>query len=359
WSYHNSLAQAADRAHVAGNVDAATVLRRGLDTQPGVSPLDALAAQHQVASMLAGWEWHTVRAAREHGASWREIADATGADPAQARAEFLAAVDRQAHAAREGWLRFDDADAYRAAAGNWYEQLRADTPPEVVEQIDGARARDDLDALDRLQQVWWDPDRRPPGTGDADRGHTVEGAAPAGRADIHGRDVVRGDDDPIPFVVTGPDRDLHEGRATARDVDEDWLAGDDAYRWTAQPLVEVARDERGMTGAAEPALTAGETRSAEDAARWLARDGRSLDDARAQVRIYQDDVSHRLGTPVHSWGLDDADLADLDRRPTGIPAPRVPVPRAAVADDALIDERLRWTSARDEQPADALDGGSS
>lgn len=53
---------------------------------------------------------------------------------------------------------------------------------------------------------------------------------------------------------------------------------------------------------------AGPAWSAEDAAHELAADGRTLDEARAFVRAYLDDVSEQVGASVHQWGLDGADL---------------------------------------------------
>ncbi len=90
--------------------------------------------------------------------------------------------------------------------------------------------------------------------------------------------------------------------------------------------------------------------SAEDAAHELAADGLTLDQARALVRDYLDDVSEQVGTSVHPWGLDAADLADI--RQTG---------RGHAADEAERREQLaRWHAddqARtgvDEQVLDAI-----
>jgi hypothetical protein len=74
------------------------------------------------------------------------------------------------------------------------------------------------------------------------------------------------------------------------------------------------------------------------------------------VRDYQDDASQRLGLPVHAWGLDDADLAELDTD-AQVPAPRRPLDEGTT-DAALIDEGIRW-SGRAPAPADAHDGGWS
>ena len=69
--------------------------------------------------------------------------------------------------------------------------------------------------------------------------------------------------------------------------------------------------ELGLTGGEGPPIDAGPALTAEEAAHELAADGRTLDAARALVRGYLDEVSERIGTPVHQWGLDAADLADI------------------------------------------------
>ncbi len=78
--------------------------------------------------------------------------------------------------------------------------------------------------------------------------------------------------------------------------------------------------ELGLTGGEGPPIDAGPALTAEEAARELAADGIPLDHARALVRSYLDDVSAHVGTPVHQWGLDEADLADI-RAYAGDPGP--------------------------------------
>ena len=144
--------------------------------------------------------------------------------------------------------------------------------------------------------------------------------------------------------------ELTERRPLPGDGTGDWVSnGPGGYMWI--DLDEMADDpEDGLTGAEGPPLTSGRTRSTEDAARRLARGGRSMDEARAMVRAYQDETSERLGVPVHAWGLDDADLADIGR----VPAPRRPVDgRGSDADQ--IDEHIRWSGP--PVSADALDDG--
>jgi len=73
--------------------------------------------------------------------------------------------------------------------------------------------------------------------------------------------------------------------------------------------------ELGLTGGEGPSIDAGPVLTAEEAAHELAADGRPLDEARAMVRGYLDDTSERVGTSVHLWGLDDADLAAMRADP--------------------------------------------
>ena len=82
-------------------------LRRAIAAAPDVDPLDALRDATELVSLLAGWRWQTVHAARRAGATWDEIADATRTTVEQARADYAAAIDRQ--------QRIDvDVAAYRA-----------------------------------------------------------------------------------------------------------------------------------------------------------------------------------------------------------------------------------------------------
>lgn len=91
-------------------------------------------------------------------------------------------------------------------------------------------------------------------------------------------------------------------------------------------------DEPGLSGAAGPVITSGPALTAEDAARQLARDGWTLDGARALVRRYQDEATLRLGVPVHGWGLDGADLDAI----------RAAAPQAGAEDDARRAQLALW-----------------
>jgi hypothetical protein len=102
--------------------------------------------------------------------------------------------------------------------------------------------------------------------------------------------------------------------------------------------------EFGMTGAEGPPIDAGPALSAEDAAHKLAADGRPIDEARALVLGYLDDVSRRVGTSVHLWGLDGADLAAIRADP---------LDRARAALDVHNAATAEGSAGADESPADA------
>jgi len=162
WSTSNTFGRAEARVRAAGNKERAEQLRDIAAQGPQVAAVDALAAQHEVASLLGGWEWHTVRAAREQGASWGQIGRATRTDPEIARTAYLAKVDRQESvlAGIEG-MSFDEAAEYRAAAGHWPAELHPDTPTSVVEHIETALDVGDEQVLDELRARWWNPDHTP------------------------------------------------------------------------------------------------------------------------------------------------------------------------------------------------------
>jgi hypothetical protein len=60
-----------------------------------VTPLDALRDAAELVRLLSGWQWQTRHAARLNGASWDEIGAAVGSTGDEARARFIAALDRQ------------------------------------------------------------------------------------------------------------------------------------------------------------------------------------------------------------------------------------------------------------------------
>ncbi len=157
WSLRDTFDRIAERAVADGDATRAAELREIGRSEASISAVDALAAQHEVSSLLSGWEWLTVRAAREDGASWREIAASTRTDPDQARAGFLARIEQAERYGHD----FTDGDRYRHAVGEWTDELHADTPDRVRDQITDAIARGDVDELDALRAAWWDPDHSP------------------------------------------------------------------------------------------------------------------------------------------------------------------------------------------------------
>ena len=128
--------------------------------------------------------------------------------------------------------------------------------------------------------------------------------------------------------------------------------------WPDRDPIPFQLTDRGR-GAVEPEdlIWSGPTRSAEEAALWLARDGGSLDHARAQVRAYQDDVSARLGMSVHDWGIDDVDLDAIEAEVEGHVV-HVPPPRSAPDNEQRRAELTSWHAADESAVSDGgLDRG--
>jgi hypothetical protein len=94
WSYRDLLIRAHTMALATGDTDGADHLRRGLDLEPTVGPLDALVANHTLVSLLRGWQWHAIRAAREAGAGWDRIGSTLGMTAEQVRAGYLDFIER-------------------------------------------------------------------------------------------------------------------------------------------------------------------------------------------------------------------------------------------------------------------------
>jgi hypothetical protein len=65
----------------------------------GPDPLEALRANREVVEIMTGWRWQAMRAAREQGCRWNEIGEALGLDAEEAKATYIAAVERQELAA--------------------------------------------------------------------------------------------------------------------------------------------------------------------------------------------------------------------------------------------------------------------
>lgn len=219
WSLRDTFDRIAERADADGDAARAAELREIGRSEASISAVDALAAQHEVSSLLSGWEWLTVRAAREDGATWREIAASTRTDPDQARAGFLARIEQAERYGHD----FTDGDRYRHAAGEWTDELHADTPDRVRDQITDAITRGDADELDALRAAWWDPDHSPPPTRVEQPGHTVM----CGPDSI---DEARAATDAVPALVAPltaePGGDERPYRPT-----EQSLADDDGAEW--------------------------------------------------------------------------------------------------------------------------------
>lgn len=90
WTYRDQLTQQIAQARQAHHTDRVITLTRQLNAAPSVTALEALAAHHQLITLLLGGQGHAVRAARKAGASWHQIATATGTAVEQACADCLA-----------------------------------------------------------------------------------------------------------------------------------------------------------------------------------------------------------------------------------------------------------------------------
>ena len=91
WSYRDRLTrQIADARQARDTPRVATLTYRLHSAPPGVTALEALAANHHLATLLVEWQGHALRAARQAGASWQQIATATGTTAEQACAACLA-----------------------------------------------------------------------------------------------------------------------------------------------------------------------------------------------------------------------------------------------------------------------------
>lgn len=92
WSARDTLTRALGRV---SSDDAREALQRGLAETPEVDPLDALRDAAELVSLLSGWQWQAVHAARRAHASWEDVARATGTTAEEARTSYVAAIERQ------------------------------------------------------------------------------------------------------------------------------------------------------------------------------------------------------------------------------------------------------------------------
>ena len=91
WSYRDRPTHQIAQVRQARDTNRVTTLTHRLNTAPpGVGALDALAANHQLATLLIEWQGDAIRAARHAGASWNQIATATGTTAERACADCLA-----------------------------------------------------------------------------------------------------------------------------------------------------------------------------------------------------------------------------------------------------------------------------
>ncbi|HSV67107.1 MAG TPA: hypothetical protein VLJ59_14500 [Mycobacteriales bacterium] len=115
WSHTDTLRTTLTNAQRSGNTSAAQMLAQALDDhEPHVDALTALAANHELITLLSGWQWHAIRDAREHGATWQQIAQALGTTPEQAHTGYLARIEEAERYASP----HNDTTRHRTAAGH-------------------------------------------------------------------------------------------------------------------------------------------------------------------------------------------------------------------------------------------------
>lgn len=146
-------------------------------------------------------------------------------------------------------------------------------------------------------------------------------------------------------------REIAALRARLRQLSEPGRTADTAERLLAPKRDVLDRLAAVDRSAAEQddAIESGETRPATAAARELAEEGWPIEQSNAMVAAYLDDVSERVGLPVHQWGLDDADLDEI--RGAGSARTGGTVEHAHEAVAAIPAPR----SCRGEPPAEMVD----
>ncbi|MHC1561806.1 hypothetical protein ACR9E3_22835 [Actinomycetospora sp. C-140] len=92
WSARDTLTRALNNVTTDNARDR---LHGAIAVTPQVDPLDALRAASELVELLTAWRWQTVYAARRAGATWEQIAEATGATVEQVHADLAHAVDCQ------------------------------------------------------------------------------------------------------------------------------------------------------------------------------------------------------------------------------------------------------------------------
>ena len=151
------------------------------------------------------------------------------------------------------------------------------------------------------------------------------------------------------------------GNETVTTTEPAWTDTPDGHDIVATVLPV---DVLGLTGGEGPPIDAGPALTAEEAAHELAADGRSLDEARALVSGYLNDVSAQIGASAHLRGLDAADLdairagertrttAEIQRAHDAVTALPATTEDATVHDDQTADDHTDadlaagWTPSR-------------
>ncbi|MDD7967793.1 hypothetical protein [Actinomycetospora lemnae] len=157
WNRRDVLARAAGRAANAGDTERAAALHALLDGQEAPSRTAALAAQHELASLLKGWRWQTVAAARAEGATWDDVAAATGTTAEAARADHARQLTRAEAAALAAGLEFDH-DRYRLDADEPQHELGHDEPAAPVQEASMSETADHDTGAAAAHPAWPTPD---------------------------------------------------------------------------------------------------------------------------------------------------------------------------------------------------------
>lgn len=98
------------RKVLATRPDARDLAERKLAELESATALDALAANAKLVSLMTGWRWIAIKAAREDGATWEQIGEALGTTKQGAQVAYRRAIELQEKYAAD----FHDAAAARA-----------------------------------------------------------------------------------------------------------------------------------------------------------------------------------------------------------------------------------------------------
>ena len=92
WSARNTLTRALDRVTTD---ESRARLHEAIADTPEVAPLDALRDVTELITLLSGWRWSTIYAARRDGATWEQVAETMRTTVERARADYAETLDRQ------------------------------------------------------------------------------------------------------------------------------------------------------------------------------------------------------------------------------------------------------------------------